>query len=239
MPIEGFEVAKAAAGLVASYVGNQQQASALAAEVAALLDQNNAIILAGVANLLKASFSQAKLDQCNNKAKTIATFMGEYNVNPADQSKLVAVDQMSGELLDVLDDPDIAVAGIANWMIAASIRLLALQTKSSIFPADLTNAKNRATDYSAYVATMKPKVASAIEARFGPVTNFGVPPPGTIVIGDVPYGWAYSVDGVAVSNFQNEGQANNSRTAKIHENVDPQMAAMQEAIDKWTAFANA
>jgi hypothetical protein len=111
VPVNGFDIAKTAAGFVISYYSGQQQAGALAAQVAEQLRDNNAVILQGVAQLLNAAFSQTKLDACNNTTSTIATFMDEYKVNPQDQAKLIAVDQKAGELLDILDDSDIAVAG--------------------------------------------------------------------------------------------------------------------------------
>lgn len=237
MAVDGFEIAKVGAGFVVSYIGDQQQAAALAAQMSEQLKTNNAAILTGVAQLLKQTFSQNKLDQCNNMVETLATFMEEYNVNPNDQAKLFAVDQKSGELLEVLDDSDIAVAGIANWMITADIRILALQEKAKIFPADLTNAKNRANDYSAYVDGMKSKVFSGIESRFSAVTDFGLPQPGEIAIGNRPILWGYFIDNTDVSGFGTEAQATDDRDEKIKTMADLPIAKMKEIVEKWKQFA--
>lgn len=241
MAVDGFEISKIAAGYVVSYLSDQSQARTLAAQVAKQLNENNAAILAGVANLLKAAFSEVKLNQCNNMAKTIATFMDEYNVNPSDPSKLIAVEQKAGELLDVLDDPDIAVAGISNWMITANIRILALQEKAKTYAAELTNAKNRAKDYSGYVESMIPTVESSIQARFGPVGDYGYHLPGTILIGPTVdcVGWGYAIDGsFCEAGFPNKAVAGAKRDERIKALIDPPKSKMTETIEKWRQFAN-
>jgi hypothetical protein len=244
MALDGFEIAKTAAGFVVSYYSGQQQAGQIAAQVAEQLQENNAEILKGVATLLRQAFSQVKLDHCNTVLKTITTFMNEYNVNPSDQAKLIAVDQQAEELLNTLDDTDIAIAGIANWMIAANIRLLALQAKAKTEPADLINAKNRARDYSAYVNLMIPKVHDSIVARFSPVGGpCPVPSVGTIALGPLsacPGLWCYSCDdNVDLLNLgATEAEANSKRETAVRKVTDPPINSMRDTIQAWQTFAS-
>jgi hypothetical protein len=239
MTVDGFWIAQVGATHVLCAYRDRQQAARLAAQIADQLRIHNAAILTGVADLLKGAFSQAKLDQCNSMTRTIATFMNEYNINPGDQTKLLAVEQKACELLDTLSEPDIAVAGITNWMIAASIRILALQEKAKLFPAEMTNAKNWARDYCAYVEAMAPRVVGAIETRFSPPESYALPQPGPSRIRSVAIMWRYSVDTTWKDGFPSEAAARTDRQERLKELAESPATRMTETVGEWRQFADA
>jgi hypothetical protein len=126
-------------------------------------------------------------------------------------------------------------------MIAANIRLLALQEKAKYFPADLTNAKNRAKDYSNYVERMIPRVETSIAARFGPVKFCPMPVLGTLLIGDGCYGPGYccTQDGREPPfGAQTEEAAKSARDTSIKQLQESPVSSMKENMNKWRDFAN-
>jgi len=160
-------IVEAAQLLVTAYVDRQQNADRMS-QIARMIAANNAVLIAEMSRIVKQAFSDFKLDDCNNKLATLATFYGEYATNLEDFAKLQLIEQQCQFVLDNLNDPDIKFSGITSYVTVASLRINALALKSHFQSADKENAKNLATDSIHYVEGIKPQLIDAVKARVSP-----------------------------------------------------------------------
>jgi hypothetical protein len=145
---------------------NEKKSKALlVSDIARLIADNNAILIREMSSIVGKAFSQAKLDACNNTLSTLAIFYREFANNPEDLSKLSIIDQQAQFVLDILNDEDIALAGVRTYLATASIRMNALVAKAEFQQGDLANAKEVAVDSVAYVARMWPLLVESTIKR--------------------------------------------------------------------------
>ncbi len=154
-----------AAQLALQAVADRQKSIKDARMISGLLRQNNAILLESIKNIIRAQFSQTKLEEANNRMQSLAIFTDE--VDSEDYDKLRDIEMECQYILNIFDDDDIKYSGIVNYLTTAGLRLNALVLRSKKFPNDLSNAKKRAKEYYNYAEAFPNELKERVKHRFG------------------------------------------------------------------------
>jgi hypothetical protein len=169
MAIEMAAIAEAAK-LISAYNEQKRVEASTFAGFARILKENNEALIRDMSSIVQQAFSQAKLDQCNNTLQTLSTFFQDYAENPAGRDKLIECDHKAQYVMDILDDDDIAAAGIRSYLTAASLRISVLLLRSEFEPDALRNAVSLALHSIKYVTQIQPVLVGMTERRVGGVT---------------------------------------------------------------------
>ncbi len=136
-------IAEAAKALATAYAEREKNRDMMA-EFSSIIAKNNEILIREMGALIRKSLSDQVVAECNNMMQTLSLFYNEYANNPLDIDKLTTIEQQCQFVLNRLDDPEIALAGIRTYLGVASLRINALALKSEFQPGDRVNAKNLA-----------------------------------------------------------------------------------------------
>ena len=170
MPIELGTIVEAAK-LIAAYNEKRSIEASTLAGFARIIQENNDALIRDMSSILRQAFSQAKLTQCNNTLQTLSTFFQDYAENPAGIDKIKECDLQAAYVMDILDDEDIAFAGIRSYLAAASLRIGSLLLRSVFEPDAFKNAVSLSKKCIEYVAKFKPLLINTTEQRVSPVTT--------------------------------------------------------------------
>ena len=156
-----------AAKLIAAYNEQKHIEAATFAGFAKILKDNNEALIRDMTSIVHQAFSQEKLNECNNTLQTLSTFFQDYAENPAGQDKILECDLKAQYVIDILDDDDIAAAGIRSYLTAASLRISVLLLRSVFEPDALRIAVTLARNSIDYVTRMQPILVEMTERRVG------------------------------------------------------------------------
>lgn len=148
---------------------NKQNAAQIALAVGKELRDNNDVLIASMKQMIEAAFSANKLMECQNRLASLAVFLDEYSNNLEDEDRLSEVNLQSQYLIDILDDADVRVAGLASFATAACLRISVLRMMAFTYDSELANAKNRAKDYALHLENSLPLIYDIVKERFSDV----------------------------------------------------------------------
>jgi hypothetical protein len=149
MSAEVLAIAEAAKALATVFAEREKNRNMMA-EFSSILAKNNEILIREMGAVVRKALSDQVVADCNNMMQTLSLFYNEYANNPLDIEKLTTIEQQCQFVLNRLDDPEIALAGIRTYLGVASLRISALALKSEFQPGDRVNATNLAVESIKY-----------------------------------------------------------------------------------------
>ena len=164
------------AAAVINYVVAQNKDIKDKADLSNRFAQSAQDIIAATANMIKAGFDQAKIDQAKGKITYANQKYQEYLTTPEDQS-LVAIINYTGEGMELLQQSSVDLAGLTSWIAASGLRILAFQERGKAIPSELKNARSLAIQYSNYIIAIAPRAGASARGRVTDATPSNITGP--------------------------------------------------------------